>query len=66
MAFSVRNRADIANGMRTFGSRMEAKSHHLHGALRQDVPASPDLVGKRRRAEARRLVAELAGKECWQ
>lgn len=63
MAFSPRNRADIANGMRTFDSRMEAKSHHLHGPLRQDVPASPDLVAKRRRAEARALARHLAGED---
>lgn len=43
--------------------RMEAKSNFLHGALRQDVPTSPTLVAKRRKAEAIRLAREQAGED---
>lgn len=43
--------------------RMDAKSHILHGPMRQTVPTSPALVAKRRRAEARRLACDLAGED---
>lgn len=44
-------------------SRMEAKSHFLHAPIRQSVPTSPELVAKRRRAEERKLLAELTGSD---
>ena len=43
--------------------RMEAKSHLLHAPMRQSVPTSPGLVDKRRRAEERKLLAELTGSD---
>ena len=44
---------------REMSSSMEAKSHLLHAPMRQSVPTSPKLVAKRRRAEERKLLAEL-------
>ena len=43
--------------------RMDAKSHLLHAPMRQSVPTSPELVAKRRRAEERKLLAELTGSD---
>ena len=48
---------------REMPSRMEAKSHLLHAPMRQSVPISPELVAKRRRAEARNLQRDLAGED---
>ena len=48
---------------REMSSRMEAKSHLLHAQMRQSVPTSPKLVAKRRRAEERKLLAELTGSD---
>lgn len=44
-------------------ARMDAKSHLLHAPMRQSVPTSPELVAKRRRAEERKLLAELTGSD---
>lgn len=63
MGFSSAVRAEINNGTRTFVDRMEAKSHLLHAPMRQSVPTSPELVAKRRRAEERKLLAELTGSD---
>ena len=46
---------------REMPARMDAKSHLLHAPMRQSVPTSPELVAKRRRAEERKLLAELTG-----
>lgn len=43
--------------------RMDAKSRVLHGPMRQTAPASPELLAKRRRAEERKLLAELSGSD---
>ena len=48
---------------REMPARMEAKSHLLHAPMRQSVPTSPELVAKRRRAEERKLLAELTGSD---
>lgn len=48
---------------REMSSCMEAKSHLLHAPMRQSVPISPELVAKRRRAEERKLLAELTGSD---
>lgn len=59
MAFS--RPLTIAQWRREAPSLMEAKSHLLHGPMRQSVPTSPELVAKRRRAEERKLLRDLAG-----
>lgn len=48
---------------RDLPGRMDAKSRVLHGPMRQSVPPSPELVDKRRRAEGRKLLAELTGSD---
>lgn len=48
---------------RDLSGRMDAKSHLLHAPMRQSVPPSPELVDKRRRAEERKLLAELSGSD---
>lgn len=48
---------------RDLPARMEEKSHLLHAPMRQSVPTSPELVDKRRRAEERKLLAELSGSD---
>ena len=48
---------------REMPGRMEAKSHLLHAPMRQSVPTSPELVARRRRAEERKLLAELTGSD---
>ena len=53
----------IAQWRREVPSLMEAKSHLLHAPMRQSVPPSPELVDKRRRAEERKLLAELSGSD---
>lgn len=61
MAFS--RTLTIAQWRREVPSLMEAKSHLLHAPMRQSVPPSPELVDKRRRAEARNLQRDLAGED---
>lgn len=61
MAFS--RTLTIAQWRREVPSLMEAKSHLLHAPMRQSVPPSPELVDKRRRAEERKLLAELSGSD---
>ena len=46
---------------REMPARMDSKSHLLHAPMRQSVPTSPELVAKRRRAEERKLLRDLAG-----
>ena len=48
---------------REMPGRMEAKSHLPHAPMRQSVPTSPELVARRRRAEERKLLAELTGSD---
>lgn len=48
---------------RDLPGRMDAKSRVLHGPMRQSVPTSPGMVDKRRRAEERKLLAELSGSD---
>lgn len=63
MGFSTAVRADIANGVKTFDSRMEAKSLHLHGKRRQNVQVDSSLVEKRRRRELAMDVIALVGED---
>lgn len=65
MGFSTAVRADIANGVKTFDSRMEAKSLHLHGKRRQNTPVNSALVEKRRRRAAALDAVDLAGRDPW-
>ena len=65
MGFSTAVRADIANGSKTFDSRMQAKSHHLHGKLRQNVPTNRALAEKKRRHETEMDRRALAGTDPW-
>ena len=65
MGFSSAVRAEINNGTRTFEDRMEAKSHHLHGKLRQNVPINPALTEKKRRHETEMDRRALAGTDPW-
>ena len=65
MGFSSVVRADINNGTRAFEDRMEAKSHHLHGKLRQNVPTNPALTEKKRRHEAEKDRRALTGSDLW-
>ena len=65
MGFSSAVRAEINNGTRTFVDRMGAKSHHLHGKLRQNVPRNPGLVEKKRRYETEKDRRALAGTDPW-
>ena len=65
MGFSSAVRADINNGTRTFEGRMEAKSHHLHGKLRQNVPTNRALAEKKRRHETEMDRRALAGTDPW-
>ena len=65
MGFSTAVRADIANGSKTFDSRMQAKSHHLHGKLRQNVPANKPLAEKRNRRAFALDFSELSGSDPW-
>lgn len=65
MGFSSAVRAEINNSTRTFGDRMEAKSHHLHGKLRQNVPRNPGLAARKRLHEAAKELRALAGTDPW-
>ena len=65
MGFSSVVRADINNGTRTFEDRMEAKSHHLHGKLRQNVPTNPELAARKRLHEAAKELRALTGSDPW-
>ena len=65
MGFSSAVRADINNGTRTFEGRMVAKSHHLHGKLRQNVPTNRALAEKKRRHETEMDRRALAGTDPW-
>ena len=65
MGFSSSVRAEINNGTRTLVDRMEAKSHHLHGKLRQNVPTNRALTEKKRRHETEMDRRALAGVDLW-
>lgn len=65
MDFSSAVRAEINNGTRTFVDRMEAKSYHLHGKLRQNVPTNRALAEKKRRHETEMDRRALAGTDPW-
>ena len=62
---SVTQRTFLANRAKALPDLMEAKSNHLRGKFRQNVPTNPELAARKRLHEAAKELRALTGSDPW-